>query len=217
MAKQLLQIAIDGPASSGKSTVAQAVAKKLNITYISTGRIFRSYAYALQMFDPKDAKAIEENIKNVNFQLDKTDFYIDGNKVTNEIVKDTWSLPASIISAYPFVREQYKKDIQKVVESLSVILDGRDIGTVIIPDAKYKFFLDADVIERCRRRAKDNGVKPNTKAFDALLKEIKKRDEQDTTRKVAPLKKAKDAIYIDSTNMTKNQVVDFIVKVVRGK
>lgn len=214
--KKLLQIAIDGPASSGKSTVAQDVAKKLKITYISTGRIFRSYAYALRKFNPRDEKAIRKHIKNVKFKLDKKDFYVNNKKVTKEIIKDKWSLPASIVSAYPFVREQYRKDIAKVVKTLSVILDGRDIGTVIIPKAKYKFFLDADVRERCRRRAKDNGIKPNTKAYANLLKEIKKRDKQDTTRKVAPLKKAKDAIYIDSTKMSQNQVVNLIVKTVRS-
>ncbi len=214
--KKLLQIAIDGPASSGKSTIAKAVAKKLHITYISTGRIFRSYAYALKNCDYKNVQLIRKQIKKVNFKLDEKNFYVNGRNVTKEIIKDKWSLPASIISAYDFVREQYRKDINKVIKTLSVILDGRDIGTVILPKAKYKFYLDANVLERCKRRAKDNGIKPNTKAFKYLLKEIELRDYQDKNRKVSPLIKAKDAIYIDSTNMSINQVVNFIVTYVRG-
>lgn len=214
--KKLLQIAIDGPASSGKSTIAKAVAKKLHITYISTGRIFRSYAYALAKYDFGNPKLIKRHVSGIKFRLDTKNFYVNGKNVTNEIIKDKWSIPASIISAYPFVRERYRKDIQKVIKTLSVILDGRDIGTVILPRAKYKFYLDANVSERCKRRAKDNGIKKNTKAYKDLLKEIKLRDYYDKHRLISPLKKAKDAIYIDSTNKSINQVVNFIVKKVRS-
>ena len=136
---------------------------------------------------------------------------------TMELVKDVHSMNASTISKYPEVRKRYEKDLKEIIATTSLVMDGRDIGTVILPDTPYKFFLDAKVEERAKRRAKDNGINPGTKDFDTLLADIKARDLQDTTRKVSPLKKAKDAFYIDSTDMKKEDVVDLIVKTVNDK
>lgn len=217
MANDLIQIAIDGPAGSGKTTVGQLVANKLGITYLSTGRIFRSYAFALKDINCKDEEAVLKEMNQFKFEFVDGSFKINGFDVTTEIMRDIHSLNASTISKYPEVRKQYEKDLKKIIKTTSLVMDGRDIGTVILPDSPYKFYLDADVVERTKRRAKDNGISVGTKAFDKLLEDIKARDKQDMNRKVSPLKKAKDAIYIDSTKMTKEEVVDFIVNEVNKK
>lgn len=217
MKQDLVQVAIDGPAGSGKTTVGQLVANKLGITYMSTGRIFRSYAFALKDIDCKDEEAVKKELKQFKFAFVDGKFTINGLDVSMEIMKDVHSMNASTISKYPDVRKQYEKDLKEIIKTTSLVMDGRDIGTVILPDTPYKFYLDAKVEERTKRRAKDNGINPDTEAFNKLLVQIKERDQQDMNRKVSPLKKAKDAVYIDSTNMTKEEVVDFIVKEVNKK
>lgn len=217
MKHELVQVAIDGPAGSGKTTVGQLVAQRLGITYLSTGRIFRSYAFALKDIDCKDEEKVNEEMKQFQFEFKDGSFLINGLDVTLEIAKDIHSMNASTISKYPLVRKRYEKDLKQIIKTTPLVMDGRDIGTVILPDSKYKFYLDADVKERTRRRAKDNGIKLEGKEFKKLLEDIKARDYQDTHRKVSPLKKAKDAKYIDSTKLTKEQVVDLIVETVNKK
>ncbi|XQP55119.1 MAG: (d)CMP kinase [Mycoplasmoidaceae bacterium] len=217
MKQELIQVAIDGPAGSGKTTVGQLVAQRLGIIYMSTGRIFRSYAFALQDVDCKNEEIVVREMKQFKFEFKDGSFYINGLNVTVEIMKDVHSMNASTISKYPEVRKRYEEDLKEIIKTTSLVMDGRDIGTVILPDSPYKFFLDAKVEERARRRAKDNGIKVGTKEFKDLLEQIKARDYQDTHRKVSPLKKAKDATYIDSTKMTKEEVVDFIVNTVNKK
>lgn len=217
MKTNLIQVAIDGPAGSGKTTVGQLVANKLGITYLSTGRIFRSYAFALKDVDCKDEEAVKKDMDQFKFSFVNGCFMINNIDVSVEIMKDVHSMNASTISKYPFVRKQYEKDLKEIIKTTSLVMDGRDIGTVILPDSPYKFYLDADVKERARRRAKDNGINVDSKDFDKLLEDIKARDKQDMSRKVSPLKKAKDAVYIDSTKMTKEEVVDLIVATVNKK
>lgn len=217
MKNNLVQVAIDGPAGSGKTTVGQLVAQRLGIIYMSTGRIFRSYAFALKDIDCNNKEVVEEELKQFKFEFKDGCFLINGLDVTVEIMKDVYSMNASTISKYPVVRERYEKDLKEIIKTTSLVMDGRDIGTVILPDTPYKFYLDAQVKERTRRRAKDNGIRVNSNDFKKLLAEIKARDEQDMNRKVSPLKKAKDALYIDSTNMTKEEVVDLIVNEVNKK
>ncbi|MCQ2747949.1 MAG: (d)CMP kinase [Mycoplasmoidaceae bacterium] len=217
MKKNLIQIAIDGPAGSGKTTVGQLVAHKLFITYLSTGKIFRSYAFALKDVDCDNEKAVIRELKQFDFKLVNGSFYINGLDITLELTKDVYSMKASKISTYRGVRKRYKKDLKEIVSTTSLVMDGRDIGTVIIPNTPFKFYLDADVKERAKRRAKDNRINLNSNDFKHLLSEIKERDLQDKTRKVSPLKQAEDAYYIDSTNMKKEEVADLIVKVVRKK
>ncbi|MCQ3915425.1 MAG: (d)CMP kinase [Mycoplasmoidaceae bacterium] len=217
MKHELVQVAIDGPAGSGKTTVGQLVAQRLGIIYMSTGRIFRSYAFALQDIDCKNEEKVVEEMKQFKFQFKDGTFFINGLDVTLEIMKDVHSMNASTISKYPEVRKRYEKDLKEIIKTTSLVMDGRDIGTVILPDSPYKFYLDAEVEERTRRRAKDNGIKVGSKEFKKLLEDIKARDYQDTHRKVSPLKKARDAMYIDSTKMTKEEVVDLIVDTVNKK
>lgn len=217
MKKELIQIAIDGPAGSGKTTVGQLVAQRLGITYLSTGRIFRSYAFALKDIDCNNEEKVNEEMKQFEFGFKDGTFMINGLDVTLEIMKDIYSMNASTISKYPLVRKQYEKDLKEIIKTTSLVMDGRDIGTVILPNSPYKFFLDANVKERTKRRAKDNGIRLGSKDFDKLLEDIKARDYQDTHRKVSPLKKAKDATYIDSSDMKKEEVVDLIVDTVNKK
>lgn len=217
MKQELIQVAIDGPAGSGKTTVGQLVAQRLGIIYLSTGRIFRSYAFALQDIDCKKQDVVVKEMKQFKFAFKDGSFYINGLNVTVEIMKDVHSMNASTISKYPEVRERYEQDLKEIIKTTPLVMDGRDIGTVILPHTPYKFFLDAKVEERTRRRAKDNGIKVGTKEFKKLLEDIKARDYQDTHRKVSPLKKARDAMYIDSTKMTKEEVVDLIVNTVNKK
>lgn len=217
MKQQLIQVAIDGPAGSGKTTVGQLVAQKLGIIYMSTGRIFRSYAFALKDIDCSNEETVNKEMKQFEFLFRDGCFLINGIDVTIEIMKDVHSMNASTISKYPAVRKRYEKDLQEIIKTTSLVMDGRDIGTVILPNTPYKFYLDAEVKERTKRRAKDNGISANSKEFDKLLEDIKARDYQDTHRKVSPLKRAKDATYIDSTNMTKEEVADLIVETVNKK
>ncbi|MBQ0045263.1 MAG: (d)CMP kinase [Mycoplasma sp.] len=217
MKHELIQIAIDGPAGSGKTTVGQLVAARLGITYMSTGRIFRSYAFALKDIDCSNEEIVNKEMKQFKFSFKDGSFRINDLDVTMEIMKDIHSMNASTISKYPDVRKRYEKDLKEIIKTTSLVMDGRDIGTVILPDSPYKFFLDADVKERAKRRAKDNHIKLEGKEFDKLLEDIKARDYQDTHRKVSPLKKAKDATYIDSTKMKKEEVVDLIVDIVNRK
>ncbi len=217
MKRNLIQIAIDGPAGSGKTTVSLEVAVALGLNYISTGKIFRSYAFALKDIDCQNEKQVEKELKLIKFDFKDGCFLINDIDVTMEIQKDIYSMNASTISKYPAVRARYEKDLKRIAKTTNVVLDGRDIGTVILPNTPYKFFLDASINERVKRRAKDNKIKQGSKAYKQLHEEIKARDYQDTHRKISPLKKAKDALYIDSTNMTIKDVVDLIVSNVNKK
>jgi len=217
MKKNLIQIAIDGPASSGKSTVAQIVATDLHISYLSTGKIFRSYAFACRDIDAHNEADVKRAMKEIKFRFEDSNFYINDIIVTNDIISDALSIPASVISAYPFVRKKYKKDLKKILKHCSIVMDGRDIGTVILPKSPFKYFLDAKSIERARRRAKQNGISIKSAAYKDILAEIRLRDKQDTTRKEAPLVQAKDALYIDSTKITAVQVAKIITDDVHKK
>jgi len=213
----LLQITIDGTASSGKSTVAHNVAIQLGIEYISTGKIFRSYALAIKNIDPKDKEAVLHELKDVKFSYDEGHFYVNDLDVTSSLTSNTLSMPASIISAYPEVRKKYIKDIRKIIKHASIILDGRDIGTVVLPDAKYKFYLDAEPEVRAKRRALEIGAATSGPEFEKLLSEIIQRDKNDKSRKASPLRVPDGATVIDSSDMTVQEVVDLIVNKVRGK
>jgi len=217
MKNDLIQIAIDGPASSGKSTVAQIVASRLSISYLSTGKIFRSYAFVLKDIDCKNHDEVINDLRDIKLEFKNSEFFINGLNATSEIGRDCYSIPASVISAYPEVRERYQEDLKEILKTTSIVMDGRDIGTVILPNTPYKYFLDAKSVVRAERRAKQNGIALNSEAYKDILAEIKLRDKQDTERKEAPLKQAKDALYIDSTKITAEQVADIIYKDVQEK
>jgi CMP/dCMP kinase len=215
-------IAIDGPAGSGKSTVARIVAEKLNFRYIDTGSMYRSVAWkSLQkktILRNEDAVAdIASKIKielipNKDGQL----VFVDGKNITDQLKVEEISRGAAIVAAQPMIREIMTNKQRELGEQGKVVMDGRDIGTVVFPQADKKFFLDADSKERGRRRFAELEEKNQAKNTDlsTIIKQIVERDHEDCTRKIAPLKQAKDAMLIDTTYLSVNQVVEEIINVI---
>lgn len=215
---QLLNIAIDGPAGSGKSTVARAIAKKLNILCLDTGAMYR--ACALKCVNcgvsVTDENKVAKIIENINLSVQYKDgsqvTLLDGKDVSEDIRKPEISMLASTVSAINCVRTKMVELQREIANKNSCILDGRDIGTNVLPNATFKFYLTASCDERAKRRYREYIQKGKTVDFDEIKRDIEKRDVQDTNRKIAPLKQAHDAIYIDTSDMEINEVIDFIIK-----
>lgn len=212
-----IRIAIDGPAGAGKSSVSRLVADKLGYEYIDTGAIYR--CLALLMNDTvklEDAQGIKALLKDfdVSFRIVEgvNRVYVNGHDVTGEIRTEKVSMLASSVSALPFVRDALLAMQKKYAAKGGVVMEGRDIGTVIMPEAELKIFLTASPEKRAGRRMLDLKAKGAEMPFEKLVEEIKKRDEQDAGRKVAPLKKADDAILVDNTNIDLVKTADLIVK-----
>lgn len=212
-----IRIAIDGPAGAGKSSVSRLVADKLGYEYIDTGAIYR--CLALLMNDTvklEDAQGIKALLKDfdVSFRIVEgvNRVYVNGHDVTGEIRTEKVSMLASSVSALPFVRDALLAMQKKYAAKGGVVMEGRDIGTVIMPEAELKIFLTASPEKRAGRRMLDLKAKGAEMSFEKLVEEIKKRDEQDAGRKVAPLKKADDAILVDNTNIDLVKTADLIVK-----
>ena len=219
----MINIAIDGPAGAGKSTIAKAVAKDLGIIYLDTGAMYRATAYlALQKgIDPKDEQKVSEMLEDLKMDIVYKDgdqrIIVNGIDATPYLREHYMSKAASDISALPCVR--YKMvDLQRDFASKNdVVLDGRDIGTFVLPNANCKFFLTATPQERAERRMKDLQEKGETVDFDQLLQDIIQRDYNDSHREVAPLKQADDADYVDTTSMSIDDVVAHVKEVVHIK
>ena len=217
-----LNIAIDGPSGSGKSTTAKAIAQELDIIYLDTGAMFRALGLKAKLsnVNVNDVEAVVAMLANttvdVKYVNSKMELYLDGAEVSNEIRENSISKLASDISKIAEVREMLIVTQREIAKNNDVILDGRDIGTVVLKDAKYKYFLTADSDIRASRRVAELKEKGQIVAFDVVLAEIKSRDYNDTNRPIAPLKQAEDAILIDSTSHTLNEVVDIIIKSIRG-
>lgn len=218
-------IALDGPSGSGKSTVAQLVAQKLGLTYIDTGAMFRSVAYALQHLGidftaDKLSSADEQKIKTFfhdhRFAYDVAPgvlVELDNLNLTNQIREHHISRLASQVSKHAVIRDFLKNWQHEIVKNRSAILDGRDIGTVIFPNAVLKCYLTASSEERAKRRLEELQARGEENLdFATVLADIKERDEQDMTREIAPLKKASDAVEIDTTGKSIPQIVEMIVK-----
>ncbi len=216
-------IAIDGPAGAGKSTIARAAASKLGFIYVDTGALYRSIGlYCLNNnIETTDRTEVERILPDISVQLK----YLDGAQrvilndkdVSEEIRKPECSMAASNVSAIPVVREFLFELQRKMARENDVIMDGRDIGTVILPDAEVKIFLTASPEERANRRFKELIEKGNNPDYDELLKEINQRDYNDMHRETAPLKQADDAILFDTTTLGKDEVVDELLKIISGK
>ena len=210
-------IALDGPSGAGKSTVAKEVAKKLNITYLDTGALYR--ALGLKCLDAKtdisNETAVKKLLNNVNVSIDYEGgaqrVLVDGVDVSGRIRTPEVSMAASAVSAIPFVREKLLDLQRKIALEQSVILDGRDIGTVILPHAEFKFFLTASPEIRARRRFDELKAKGEKVDYESVLKDVNERDKNDSSRKNAPLKKAFDAIEINSDGMSAAEVVNAII------
>ena len=216
--KKRAVITIDGPAGAGKTSIAKIVSRKLGYNYIDTGAMYRAISW--KAFREKiDLKAKEELIKMVRItkielknRAGTVRVYLDGKDVTNKIRGKRLAEGASILATVPEVREQLVKIQRRLGSSGGIVVEGRDIGTVVFPRADYKFYLDASIKERALRRYRELKVKGEEGDLAELEKAIRFRDKRDRTRGVAPLKIAPDAIVIDSTDMSKKEVVEFILK-----
>ena len=207
-------VAIDGPAGSGKSTIAKIIAKKFNFTYIDTGAMYRMITlYLLENnIDFDDLKEIEKVLNTVNLDMQGDKFYLNNVDVTTKIREKRINENVSKVASIKIVRSNLVDLQRKVSNDKNVILDGRDVGTVIFPNAQVKIFLIASPEERARRRYNEFLEKKVEITYDEVLKSLKERDYIDSTRKESPLKKADEAIDLDTTNLTIDDVVNFISK-----
>ncbi|MEG6521076.1 (d)CMP kinase [Desulfotomaculum sp. 1211_IL3151] len=209
-------IAIDGPAGAGKSTVAKQVAQRLNLLYIDTGAMYRAITLkALKKgMDLNNNRDMEQLARNTTITLlagPKQSVLLDDLDVTDEIRSPEVTQHVSTIAKIPGVRQVLVERQQEIARETGVVMDGRDIGTVVLPKAKAKFFLTASAEERAKRRAKEMVDRGYRIDLDELIKEIEKRDSIDSTRAISPLIPAKDAVLIDNSGMTIDEVVDSII------
>ena len=207
-------VAIDGPAGSGKSTIAKIIAKKFNFTYIDTGAMYRMITlYLLENnIDFDNLKEIEKVLNTVNLDMQGDKFYLNNVDVTTKIREKRINENVSKVASIKIVRSNLVDLQRKVSNNKNVILDGRDVGTVIFPNAQVKIFLIASPEERARRRHNEFLEKKTEITYEEVLKSIKERDHIDSTRDESPFVKADDAIELDSTNLTIDDVVNFISK-----
>ena len=217
-------IAIDGPSGAGKSTIARRLAAELGYYYVDTGAIYRTVAYFLDLLgiSPKDVDGVERYIDELTVAIEydeegKQHMLMNGMDVTDEIRTQDISQKASLVSAHPVVREVLLDMQRDVAKQHNVIMDGRDIGTVVLPKATVKIFLTASAEVRARRRTDELLAKGQNTSFEQTLKDIKQRDHQDTTRPVAPLKQAKDAVLVDTSDMDIEMVLATIKEIVGEK
>ncbi|MBR2029623.1 MAG: (d)CMP kinase [Clostridia bacterium] len=206
-------IAIDGPAGAGKSTAAKIVAKQLGILYLDTGAMYRAIGLkALKLgINTRDISAVEAILPSTSVEIKYVDevqnIFLDGENVTPFIREHSVSMAASDVSAIPSVRLKLVELQREIAKNNDCILDGRDIGTYVLPDANYKFFITATAEERANRRFKELQEKGQSVSYDDVLTDIVTRDKNDSTRAFAPLKKADDAYEFDTTTMSIDEVV----------
>ena len=213
-------IAIDGPAGAGKSTVAKEIAKRLNFIYIDTGAMYRCVTVYMikNNIGLEENQKIEEMLKEINIEFKREDdiekVYLNQEDVTKEIRTNEVNNLVSQVSHIIEIRESITNLSRKVAEGKNVIMEGRDIGTNVFPNADVKIYLDATPEERANRRLKQNQEKGIESSYEEILENIKFRDNNDKTSKVAPLKQAEDAIYVDTTTMSIDEVVEKIIDII---
>ena len=223
MAKKI-SIAIDGPAGAGKSTIAKRLAAELGYHYVDTGAIYRTVAYFMDLLgvSPKDVDGVERYIDELTIEIEydeegKQHMIMNGMDVSDDIRTQDISQKASLVSAHAVVREVLLDMQRDMAKNYDVIMDGRDIGTVVLPKATVKIFLTASPEVRAKRRCDELIAKGQKAKYETILKEIKQRDYQDTHREIAPLKLARDSIKVDTSEMDIDQVVAHIRQIVREK
>ena len=216
-------VAVDGPAGSGKGTITKAVAESLGLVYIDTGALYRCITLYMirNNINLNDIEKIQEMLKNVGIELKKEDnldkVYLNGEDVSLKIREKAVNELVSQVSHVIEIRENITDLSRKIAKGKNVIMEGRDIGTNVFPNAQIKIYLDATPEERAHRRMKQNEEKGIDIPYKDILENIKFRDNNDKTSKVAPLKKAEDAIYIDSTNMTIDEVTEKIINIIKER
>lgn len=212
-------IAIDGPAGSGKSTIAKLIAKDLDLVYLDTGAMYRIFTLKTlkENVEHTNLKKINELLETLDIDIDKDKFYLDKKDVSSEIRTTEVANNVSNIAALKEVREKMVSLQREFSKSKNVIVDGRDIGTVVFPNANVKIFLIADTKERTNRRYKELKEKNKNISWDEIYKNILTRDEIDSTRKIAPLKKAEDAIEVDTTGKSIEEVKKIILEIILFK
>lgn len=213
-------VAIDGPAGSGKGTITKKVGEKLGLINIDTGAMFR--CVTLNMIQEKvtleEEEKIKEILKNIKIDLkENEEVFLNGINVSQKIREEEVTKMVSPVSVLPMVREKMLILQREMAKGKNVIMEGRDIGTVVFPKANVKIYLDASPEERARRRVKQNQEKGMESSYEEVLKNIMERDKRDLSREIAPLKQAEDAIYIDTSDMTVDEVVDKIIKIIQEK
>lgn len=216
--KDIYRVAIDGPSGAGKSTIAKAVASALNIDYIDTGAMYRAVGYKMKKegVDPADLPAVQAMLDATQIDFRSGDIYLDEEVVNDQIRTPEMSMMASVCSQIPAVREKLVEIQRGMGMRKSVIMDGRDIGTNVLKDAEYKIYLTASAEERARRRFLELQAKGENQSFEEVLQDIRDRDHNDMTRELNPLRKAEDAIELDTTGLNIDQVVEEVLKIVRG-
>lgn len=210
-------IAIDGPSASGKSTTAKGVAKKLGITHLDTGAMYRTVTWGLKKaaIHPSDDEKVRDFLKNLEIYFDASNhIWLNGEDVSVEIRTGDISSRVSAVSAIPEVREKMVKIQRQIAGKKDCVLEGRDIGTVVFPDAEYKFFLVADTEIRAKRRLLDLERIGETSTLAELMDDIERRDAVDSSREHSPLLQAEDAIPIDTSHLTINEQINKIVNLI---
>lgn len=209
-------VAIDGPAGSGKGTVAKTLAKLCNLTYIDTGAMYRAIAYLTlkNNIDITDEEKIVDMARSSKIDFIDGKTYLNGIDVSDDIRTMEVTRIVSPISSIVKLREILVDLQRKMAEGKDVIMEGRDITTVVFPNADYKFYLDASVTERANRRFKENTLKGMNVSYEEILENIKKRDYNDMHKEVGALTRTKDSIYIDSTDLTIDEVIDKMKKII---
>ncbi|MBP3243128.1 MAG: (d)CMP kinase [Ruminococcus sp.] len=215
-----INIAIDGPAGAGKSTIAKMVSAKLGYIYVDTGALYRTVALYITENNIPD-EDIEKSLEKADVSLRFIDgaqrVFLGDRDVSDVIRTPEISMAASRTSAIPAVRAYLFETQQKIARENNIIMDGRDIGTVVLPNADVKIFLTASAEERANRRYKELAEKPDCPPYEDILKDIIQRDYQDMHREIAPLKQAEDAVLVDTTELNLEQSAEAIVKVIKDK
>lgn len=219
--KEIYSVAIDGPASSGKSTIAKLLAQRLGILYLSTGSIYRALGLKCQLMnlDPKletSARKVVKSKVECKFINGEQNIFLDNINVSQDIKTEEIGRYASFISQHKIIREKCVQIQRQIASQESMVIDGRDIGSVVLPNARYKFYLDATSSVRAQRRYEEMKARGLDTTYEKILQEIEQRDYEDTHRQLSPLVKCKDAIVIDASNLTINQVVEKFLEIIRG-
>ncbi len=213
-------VAIDGPAGAGKGTITKQVGEKLGFINIDTGAMFRCVTLRIlqEGISIENEQEIQKLLETIEIEIkENEEVFLNGENVTKKIRENEVNNMVSPVSVIRIVREKLLQLQRKMAEGKNVIMEGRDIGTVIFPNANVKIYLDATPEERARRRVKQNEEKQIPCSYEEVLQGIMDRDKRDSSREVAPLKKADDAIYIDSSDMTIEEVVNQIIEMIKQK